>query len=36
MPQAAAFDEAVEIFREIGGVVAGALQSLSHQQNLKA
>jgi len=36
MPQAAAFDQTIEIFREVGGVVPCALQSLSHQQNLEA
>src|SRR5579864_5740507 len=35
MPQAAAFDQAVEIFGEIGGMVAGALQSLRHQDDFK-
>ncbi len=31
VPQAAAFDQAIEIFREICSVVAGALQGLRHQ-----
>ena len=36
MPQAAPFDEAVEIFGEIGGVVPGTLQGLRHKQHVKA
>lgn len=36
VPQAAAFDEAVKIFGEIGGVIAGTLQRLRHQQHFKA
>src|SRR5277367_638112 len=36
VPQAAAFDQAVEIFGKIRGVVPGTLQSLRHQQHFEA
>src|SRR5271155_5138911 len=36
VPQAAAFDKAVEIFGEIRGVIPGALQSLGHQKHVEA
>ena len=36
MAQAAAFDQAVEIFGEIGGVIASAFQGLRHQENFEA
>jgi hypothetical protein len=35
VPQAAAFDQAVEVFSEIGGVVSGTLQSLRHEKHVK-
>src|ERR1700690_3888382 len=36
VPQAASFDQVVEVLCEVGGVVSGALQSLRHQQYLKS
>src|ERR1700757_1124273 len=36
MPQAAAFDQVVEVFGKIGGVVPGALQGLGHQQDFES
>jgi hypothetical protein len=36
MPQAAPFDQAIEIFGEIRGVVSGALQGLRHEQHIEA
>ena len=34
--QAAAFDQAVKIFGEIGGVIAGTLQGLRHEHQIEA
>src|SRR5581483_648033 len=36
VPQAATFNQAVEILGQVGSVVPGALQSLSHQEDLKS
>ena len=36
VPQAAALDEAVEIFGKVRGMVPGTLQGLRHEENLKA
>ncbi len=36
MPQAAAFDQVVKVLGKIGGVVAGALQGLRHQQDFES
>jgi hypothetical protein len=36
MPQAAALNQAVEIFSQVCGMVTGALQSLRHQYHVKA
>ena len=35
MAEAATFDQAIEVLGEIRGVIAGALQSLGHQQDLE-
>jgi hypothetical protein len=34
--QTAAFDQAVEIFGEIGSVVAGAFEGLRHEEHVEA
>ena len=36
MAHAAPFDEAEQFFGEIGGVIAGALERLSHQKDFGA